>query len=161
MIDFDNVPAFMLDRAIIALEKLRDNINSEISSLHQEKRGRDLRRRKKRQIDEILQDIMINDYPDENSARIIFCEQGHSWKYSEEIFRAFKKQITAQKKAAKELEIFRRWYTGKEKKAALAREHGLSRATVGRICKKLSIGATGLKGNYKIYRALTNKRKVW
>jgi hypothetical protein len=158
MIDFDSIPEFMLDHAIAVLEKLRNDIETEISSLRQEKNGRDWTRRRKRQMNKILQEMMMHDLPYENAARIALCEQGHSWKYAGEILDAFRTRMERQKKAARELEIFRRWHVGKEKKTALAREYGLSRSTVERLCKKLSLGAVGLEKSYALHAKITNKK---
>lgn len=64
-----------------------------------------------------------------------------------------KKGVEREKKASREVEIFRRVWVGKEKKTALAREFGLSRATVERICNKMA-----LKTRYGLEKSKTPVR---
>lgn len=149
---FENVPAFMLDRAIGALERLKNQVDQEISILRQEQHARQWHNRRREHKSKIIRDLIRQGHTDENQARIWLTEQGHSWKYSGEILDAFKDTIKRQKKAATEVEIFRRWNIGKEKKTALAREFGVSRATVERICKKLSENGDGLKIMFNLTR---------
>jgi predicted transcriptional regulator len=149
---FDNVPAFMIDRAIGALERLKNQVDQEISFLRKEQIARSWQARRRDHMRKITHDLIKKNFTDENQARVWLTEQGHSWKYSGEILDALKDTIKRQKKAATEIEIFRRWNVGKEKKTALAREFGLSRATVERICKKLSENGDGLKIMFNITR---------
>ncbi len=150
----ENVPGFMLDRAINALEAARDKIDHEISQLRTEKNGRDWKRRKRRQTERITRDLIERGMTDENQARIWLMENGHSWKYAGEILSAMQTRIEAEKKAAREVEIFRRWNIGKEKKTALAREFGLSRSSIERICRKYA-ESDGLKA---IFAAAYHKK---
>jgi transposase-like protein len=87
-------------------------------------------------------------------------EHGHSWKYAGHVLSAMQARIEAQKKAAREVEIFRRWIEGGEKKAALAREFGLSRSTVERICRRLLENGDGLQKIYSGVRAAKHKAKL-
>ncbi len=136
MTDFNDVPAFLLDRAINALERLRGDLEHEIAELKRQQFGRDWKARQRRQIQSIKRDLLMKGFTDEDQARIWLTEQGHDWKYAGAILETWRDSIERQKKAARDVEIFRRWIIGKEKKAALAREFGVSRATVERICRK-------------------------
>lgn len=157
MSDFHEVPGFLLDRAISALEAVRQQIDSDLSTLRMEKTGRTWHERRRRQKQQITADLIRNGMTDENQARTWLTEQGHSWKYAGEILSAMRKRVDDSRKAAREVEIFRRWWYCKEKKAALAREFEVSRATVERICKKLSENESGLKEIFNLSRPKPEK----
>jgi len=151
--DFEQVPAFLLERAIVSLERLRDQVDSEISSLRGEQNARDWQRRHRQHMRKITADLIKTGITDETQARAWLQERGHSWKYAGEILSAMQTRIESQKKAAREVEIFRRWNIGKEKKTALAREFGLSRATVERICRRMSENGEGLQRTFNLAKA--------
>lgn len=153
MTDFDNVPAFLLDRAILSLERLRDQVDKEISDLRSEISARDWHERRRQQVRKITRDLVQRGMTDENQAIAWLCEQGHTPEYANQIFSSMQNRIEAEKKAAREVEIFRRWNIGREKKTALAREFGLSRSTVERICRRYAEN-DGLK---KIFAAAYHK----
>ncbi len=155
---FDDVPAFLLDRAIKTLEKIRADVDAEIGILRREKSSRDWSARHRDHMHRITADLLRAGKTDETQARLWLAEQGHSWKYAGEILSTMRTRIEGEKKAAREVEIFRRWNVGGEKKTALAREFGLSRASVERICKRLS-ESDGLKKHFSYVAAAREAEK--
>lgn len=147
--DFEDLPGFMLERAIAALERLREQIDHEIALLRREQSARDWTARHKARTEKITADLIRCGETDEPQALDWLMEQGHSPKYAREILSAMRKRIEAEKKAAREVEIFRRWSIGKERKTSLAREFGLSRSTVERICAKYAKN-DGLRQFFKL-----------
>jgi hypothetical protein len=158
MMDFNHVPAFLLERAIGSLERLRGQLDNEISLLRHEQNARDWQSRRRQHMQKITHDLITKGSTDEHQAIAWLCEQGHRPEYARQILSTMQTRIESEKKAAREVEIFWRWNHRKEKKAALAREYGLSRATVERICRKLAANGEGLK---KIFNATKRNDKLW
>jgi hypothetical protein len=136
MFSFREIPDFMIDRAIDSLQKLKNDVNSELSYLRRQKATRESNRIHEKNLKKIARALAETGDVDDNQARHWLNAQGHNWNYAGEIIKAKKDHVKHQKKAATELEIFRRWIIVGDKKTDLALEFGVSRATVERICKK-------------------------
>ena len=160
MLDLEHIPAFLLDRAIHRMTEFRKDIDVEIMRMRREKLRRDWKDRHARRMDKIAADLIQRGQTDTEQAVMWLMEQGHREKYAREILSAMQTRIERQKKAAREVEIFRRWNIGKEKKTALAREFGLSRATVERICSRMLKNGEGLSKNFRLAASTVPQRRI-